>query len=34
MQKKGYTVDKNAPVINKALYWMDDKKVLFMNYED
>ena len=26
MLKKGYTVDKNAPLMNKALYWMDDKK--------
>ena len=33
-REKGYTVDRNAPLMNKALVKMNDKKDLFMNYDD
>ena len=33
MREKGYTVDRNAPLMNKALPIMNDKKDLFMNYD-
>ena len=33
-REKGYKVDRNAPLMNKALPKMNDKKDLFMNYDD
>ena len=33
MREKGYAVDRNAPLMNKALPIMNDKKDLFMNYD-